>query len=505
MADEIIDLVRRFEPILIFHPSERFFPSDAKRYIEHCALWKAEPPFDQKDSWGGKGQPFDRKPLIPHEKIAASNVFGEVRQGTIYLGTQQGSAFPFLGNGEERFLELAGWKDSPGVRKASANRYANRDKVENLYNTNTVPDLHNSRFWYHAELFNAERLRRLLVPQEPSSALPDLGNVFKDLAPRNPALLCYYFFFPAHDESLPAPCDQKETGKEFAGFAGEWACMALLLERGSESEPYSPVFIGYTGRLNVGSGQGLDGERRFGMTVSKWRERVGDPGLHVPPLPQTLGDHPQLFVSVGVHSLHLTPGTQVVEPYLPETTPIGCGNFDSPDVLKEYFDSLPAPEEEGSPAAAWAKIVGGSFFGGLPGLIAGAVLTALEGLPLGAGFSGKATGSGPPLNPATDIGPEPATLFGLIVHPKGFALSQADFPGGNFVAWAADQNVEVAGRRYNFIVDRPAQIWWPSDDGKSGYGGRWGPLVANDPLRRRSGMRFPEFWKMFFVALAKMQ
>ena len=37
------------------------------------------------------------------------------------------------------------------------------------------------------------------------------------------------------------------------------------------------------------------------------------------------------------------------------------------------------------------------------------------------------------------------------------------------------------------------------------YRGRWGPLVANDPFKRRSGMRFPAFWKMFFVALAKNQ
>jgi hypothetical protein len=86
-GDDLLQLVRRFEPILYFHPDEKFFPSDAKRYLEHCALWRAQPPFDQKDSWGGKGQPFDRKPLVEYGRIAAFN--GEVRQGDTYLGAAQ--------------------------------------------------------------------------------------------------------------------------------------------------------------------------------------------------------------------------------------------------------------------------------------------------------------------------------------------------------------------------------------------------------------------------------
>ena len=58
---------------------------------------------------------------------------------------------------------------------------------------------------------------------------------------------------------------------------------------------------------------------------------------------------------------------------------------------------------------------------------------------------------------------------------------------------------------HQFIVDRATQIWWPGDDDKSGYRGRWGPLVVDDPFKRRSGMRFPKFWRMFFVAMAKRQ
>ena len=54
----------------------------------------------------------------------------------------------------------------------------------------------------------------------------DMSKVFNKLIEKhpNPALLCYYFFLPAHIESLAPPCDDTEAGKEFARFAGEWAC-----------------------------------------------------------------------------------------------------------------------------------------------------------------------------------------------------------------------------------------------------------------------------------------
>jgi hypothetical protein len=194
----------------------------------------------------------------------------------------------------------------------------------------------------------------------------------------------------------------------------------------------------------------------------------------------------------------------VVEPYLPEESPIGCGSFDSPDALKEYRDSLPANDDDESPAAAWAKIIAGSFFGGFPGLVVGAVLTALEAFPPGSGITSVATGSGPvPKKKPTDVSFDGTEIDHGIIQPIDLNLQQLGFRTLNIATWNNDQNIEVEGRHYDFIVDRTKQIWWPSDDGKSGYRGRWGPLVVSDPFRRRSGMRFPEFWKMFFLALAK--
>jgi hypothetical protein len=123
-----LELGKRFEPILFFHPEEKFLPSNAKRYIEKCALWKAEAPFDTKDSFGGMGAPFPRAPLIAKGSITA-------------IKTEPGT---FLGDSlvespvETRFLELGGWQDmtgmvEPDVTATSNNILANRGPIADQY------------------------------------------------------------------------------------------------------------------------------------------------------------------------------------------------------------------------------------------------------------------------------------------------------------------------------------------------------------------------------------
>jgi len=171
-------LAKRFEPILYFHPAEKFFPSNAQRYIEKCALWRAQSQFDVKDSWGGKGTPFPRAPLIDYAGIAA--VAGEPGK---FLGDNLVNTAS-----EERFLDLSGWKDATGmdelkVTAASKNTYSNRDAVATRYSSG---DLMDSRFWYHVELFDNARLRRLLSTVRAPNLVKVLDNLKKDAA-----LLCY--------------------------------------------------------------------------------------------------------------------------------------------------------------------------------------------------------------------------------------------------------------------------------------------------------------------------
>ena len=195
-ATDAETLARQFEPVLFFSANERFFPADAKRYVERCALWRAQAPFDAKDSWGGKGGPFPRAPIIDYGKISA--LAGEP-------GTPLDSATLVDNQGEERFFDFKGWMDAarmpePKVTATSKNTFSNRDTIDTVYNKADADGgdqkLRDSRFWYHAELIAADRLRRLLA----TVRAPDLVKVYDTL--QNAALLNYYFFFPAHDESL---------------------------------------------------------------------------------------------------------------------------------------------------------------------------------------------------------------------------------------------------------------------------------------------------------------
>jgi len=212
VALSALELAQRFEPILYFHREETFFPSDAKRYVERCALWRAEPPLDLKDCWGGKGGPFPRSPVIPSGLI--SGVAGE-------SGTFLASNPAFLNvAGERRFFDLAGWKDKggipqPSVTQTSQNSYVDRGAIANRYSTD--PLLRDSQFWYHVELFDTAQLKALLAETE--SEL-NLVAIITAIEAKKPALLCYYFFYPAHEESLAAVCTNIEA-KEFGCFSGE--------------------------------------------------------------------------------------------------------------------------------------------------------------------------------------------------------------------------------------------------------------------------------------------
>ena len=127
-ADQL-QLIRDFEPVLFFHggdatvPEERFFPSDAKRYLERCALWKATTPFLTPGDWG-------TNPVVERDKLGALP-----DEGAVFLGKGLPSGpFDFLETSSEQecFLDLAGWKP-PGSPFPGANRYANLDRIAELY------------------------------------------------------------------------------------------------------------------------------------------------------------------------------------------------------------------------------------------------------------------------------------------------------------------------------------------------------------------------------------
>lgn len=490
-------LAKRFEPILRFHPEERFFPSDAKRYLEACALWRAEAPFDQKGAWGDRTAPFPKKPTIEKGNIALLQ--GE--PGTLLKPGDE----PEMFREREHFLDLAGWKDAtgtlqPDVTQTSQNAYSERDAIATRYNADDaqggVSKLRDSRFRYHAELFDAERLRRLLA----TVGAPDLVKVLD--AFKNPALLCYYFFYPAHEEALDSTCPNVEA-REFAGYGGEWSCMALLLERDDPNGVFRPSHIGITGRRIPPDAGGrsrpqaddsespgslfADDARRQVMKVTRFSN--ADAGN---PAPDKIDEHPILFVAKGTHSLYVASGTvEVVYPY--EIAPSDCGRFEGP--LPTGDGGFPS-EFFTNPAIFFSKLIAGAALGlGLIGLAVGIAWIVAEGATLGSGLDVVGV---PPLDGSSDeIAPAGA---GPTIKPTGLAVPDA---GPDPKEWLSRQGEIYDGRRYDFIVDRGNQVWWPKDSGDDGYQGRWGPRVENDPVGRRAGMRFPEFWRTFFLALAK--
>src|SRR4051812_13014518 len=89
MALDPVDVIRRFEPILYFHRDETLFPSDAKRYLERCALWDVNGgPRDDRARWGGASpRTFPHFPRIPRGKlIAAEGEDPVVGESGLFIG-----------------------------------------------------------------------------------------------------------------------------------------------------------------------------------------------------------------------------------------------------------------------------------------------------------------------------------------------------------------------------------------------------------------------------------
>jgi hypothetical protein len=495
MAVDIVALVQRFEPLLHFHQDERFFPSDAKRYMEQSELWPAVGDLSVdngaqrtlKENWGSLAGDH-RIPMLARGTLAAEA--GE-------LGSFIGTSGPFVADDglEERFLNLAGWRGGDIVDPTSENGYADLDRIFTLYNSDPAnggnPILAASQFWYHAEFFTADRLRALLRPQirQGDALLQLLDGVASD-----PALLCYYFFFPGHVEGLTGCFSNAATS--WASCAGAWQCLAILLNRDNPGADYEPKFAATTNRLFRAKGfVGL--EPRVGMisNVRSWETIAA------------VGEHPMLFVANGTHGLYFSNVDATFIMSAPDDPSVrNCGVYEG----IAGFDSDKGSSD--SDSILLTKVLGGAgLFGAVgaigPGALVGLIAAAIEGDIAAQNLS---TSEGEP-----SIDELPKNQIGRVVRPPKVNSPLApDAPGPIWPRFDDDPNNPLmtisAGRRCSLIVgtgadpfgqsSRPA--WLPSDDGASGFRGRWGNRVTRDPFSRRAGARFPDFANMFLRALA---
>ncbi|WP_059017086.1 hypothetical protein [Mycobacterium sp. M26] len=471
-------LVERLAPVMFFHPDEKYFPSDAKRFVEHAALWTARVPGDDKNGWGGApGDPFPRQPTVPAKGLAASA--GE--PGDFRFDDPLGA-----GN-DHRFLELGGWKDATethesGVTNTTTNVYSDRTAITALYDGELEP----SRFWYHAEVFHQDRLR-VIANRVPGVNLePVLSKLTK------PTMVCYYFFFPAHDQSVGSAggCTGIEA-REVSSHAGDWQCLAILGEGAATA--FTPKFLGITGSRPSGETQfpayQYDDDQNTAMMVSPWSAAN----------PAVTDGHPRLYVAAGTHSLYVTPGPQAVDPYPAGKQPEYCGTLDTPT----------PPGRGDSEGDLWlnatrdiavllAKMIAGGAFGFL-GATAALVACIAEISQYRSPFAPFAAEPGP--DGADPDQPPAAPGAGKTVKPATITVPDA---GADVVDWRSRPGspLTIDGRVYDCMVDRAKQLWWPNPDTTTGFNGRWGQHVTADSLSRRAGPRFPNYPQMFLLGLA---
>jgi hypothetical protein len=502
MIPDAADLVRRFEPILHFHEDERFFPSDAKRYGEACALWSG--PGDDKTRWGPGAPALPRTPRIARGDLS-------LREGE--PGQFLGSPPPPDLLKSDAFLDAQGWwNGADAATAATDNRYADLGELAQRYNDPgadaAARKLSESRFWYHAEVYDTARLLRL-TGRGNRDAPPGYTSTTRRvaLALKNPVLLCYYLFYPGVDDPLEG-CETAFLGELFGSFAGCWHCVAILLEepaRDPNSVPvdgdlfvdYAPRYIGVTSR-NVGAIDFLGDSRRFGMKVFDWKDARPETRVRVG---RPLGQHPRLFVARGNHGLYLTPGVKPAAAFAPDDPTRGwCGSRED---LSQPQQSWPTKSKGGGGLDWWEWLL---IF--LLGPLAPIFIVA------GRGGGGLTAVGGLASAPAQKDHPPDAGAYGKVIHPKGVNPPDLNADAEKIV-WPAAQDERtlastVDGRFYALLVDRAdpdrrkRPLWLRGDaSGDRGFAGRWGPRVTNDPKDRRAGMAFPEYWEMFLSALAK--
>jgi hypothetical protein len=511
MAIDPADLIRRFEPVLFFHKDERFFPSDAKRYLEHCALWDVRNPIrDDKAFWGGtSSRTFPHFPLIARNQIAATA--DEAGPGRTFLGSVDLDETADL----EHFLDPAGWKDADRVDADTDNSYANFDAISDLYQFNS--GMRDSQFWYHAELFTAEKLAAIVAGKPPLVA--DFFNKLRD-----PLLLCYYLFFPAHEEPLEG-CGDNDPQMLFGSYAGDWACVAVLLQGDGNHDNFLPSHIGLTSR-NAGVIKFLGKPQRIGMRISDaslfgtlTRPRAPDPQGQ----PRDDGHHALIFVAKGTHGLYSSGAVQPVPSFSPDDLAgQSCGVFETLTAQNDALAQGAADADDRLTIIAYKGVAGAigclatsigshtfnplaAVWGGVLGLYYG----VMEGMVAYGGMAGIA-GEKPIENiapPQIDELPGPGQI-GLIAGPPDVVIP--DVTSENLQVWPRfgdDEDVlttTIAGRNYSLFVGTVADpssrpMWLPS--GPSSYQGRWGDRVQHDPFSRRGGMTFPDFAGMFFDGL----
>jgi hypothetical protein len=393
-------LAKRFEPILFFHRQESFFPIDPKWYLEQCALWRAGAAFDEKKNWGEPPRTlFPRLPQIAKNQIAA--LASETGGARAWLGAA-GADFgvgpipttEWMPPNQEHFLEFVGWEPAVAppneVTATSNNRHAALNPKE------YVDPLKNSRQWYYVEyLDNQDLIQYTANPNVSANGLDLFTSIANNKDLSAPVALLFHFLYPLHQETLEG-CENAGEGKLFGTYAGEWACIALLINSAN-----NVLHVGLTSR-NVGDPAVTGAEdQRVGMTVFNWsKAQIVSPDGFV--------QHPKIFVSRDTHGYYLTSGSFGLTPFTPAGIDLSrqsCGQVEGLDGAIAQDVQVggvpPTAGHDSNPLITAAKVVAAAAaglaalgpFGVFPAVGAGIELAGLEGAYGTFGGAGTAAGA----------------------------------------------------------------------------------------------------------------
>src|SRR5581483_10100241 len=394
-------MAKKFEPILLFHPDEKFFPRDPKWYLERSSLWRARPDVNDKATWGEDPlSTYPHVPQLPRNAIAA--LAGETFTGGRWLG-DPGQDFGVITIPEqqtpprtdERFLDLGGWEPPlppPGeVTTSTTNAHPA------LGSASYIAALNDGKPWYYVEYLSHDDLLAFAGAHHPNGL--DLNAAMVDAGT---TALLYYFLYPLHEEPLEK-CLAGE-GQFFATYAGEWSCAALLLDASG-----APRFVGLTSR-NIGDpSHNTAIDVRVGMTVYSWG------ALDIVPAPDG-GQHPKLFVSKGTHGLYVAAGPQTVTPFWGGIDPTrgSCGDIETADGLIPTDIVIPGEPGRAQEPDFWILCVKSAI------ILVGWVLLALEYTSARFGTADTVVDPGS----ATETDETGGPAFGTILRPAGLSFPE---------------------------------------------------------------------------------
>lgn len=500
-----------YAPVMYFHPEERFLPIRPDSYIRKCALWRGDG--GRKEQWGNPPPGWPRLPTIPRGGISldpAEDVEGASDPDgdgvpEFYLGHAQADQFrPYLvaHEGEELWLDGAGWRDSATVTELSLNLSCNPDVAATMWEENDL--FEKSWPWYSAEVMEMEDFSRLLLSLSAGSVEQALRTAFGEIW-----VVWYYFLYPIHEERLRR-CEQLFDAANRGDYEGDWNAVGVVIPKPADLPWEAPGAV-FPPPSHVAFGVRLRGlsEDLFGdmmkqaMVVRTWNEVHQIPGTN----------HARVFVTRGYHNNYSDAGDQ--QPVQAEffgipVDELSCSAVSGIQKIKQDiedgWDDFTTTVAD--IAVLRAKIAAGAgigfdvggFAGGMIGSIAGAASGILEML------------SGSDDDQLSDqqleqLEAEPGSIggqFGTVVKPADVADPDDVLfgIGAPPVQETAKQVLDWGGTTAERLVDRPAQLWWPPLTGQThGYQGRWGVRCAEDGRNRRSGIAFPDFTRTLINAL----